>query len=63
MGGWFNREINSLADLNGLKMRIPGLGGEVMQLAGALPVNLPGSEIFTALQTGAIDSDRMGGAL
>ena len=36
MGGWFNREINSLADLNGLKMRIPGLGGEVMQRAGAL---------------------------
>ena len=56
MGGWFNREINSLADLNGLKMRIPGLGGEVMKRAGALPVNLPGSEIFTALQTGAIDA-------
>ena len=56
MGGWFNREINSPADLNGLKMRIPGLGGEVMQRAGALPVNLPGSEIFTALQTGAIDA-------
>ena len=56
MGGWFNREINSLADLNGLKMRIPGLGGEVMKRAGALPVNLPGPEIFTALQTGAIDA-------
>ena len=56
MGGWFKREINSLADLNGLKMRIPGLGGDVMQRAGALPVNLPGSELFTALQTGAIDA-------
>ena len=56
MGGWFNREINSVDDLNGLKIRIPGLGGEVMQRAGALPVNLPGSEIFTALQTGAIDA-------
>jgi TRAP-type mannitol/chloroaromatic compound transport system substrate-binding protein len=56
MGGWFNREINALSDLNGLKMRIPGLGGEVMQRAGALPVNLPASEIFTALQTGAIDA-------
>ena len=56
MGGWFNREINSPADLNGLKMRIPGLGGEVMQRAGALPVNLPGSELFTALQTGTLDA-------
>jgi TRAP-type mannitol/chloroaromatic compound transport system substrate-binding protein len=56
MGGWFNREINSANDLVGLKMRIPGLGGEVMQRAGALPVNLPGSEIYTALQTGAIDA-------
>jgi TRAP-type mannitol/chloroaromatic compound transport system substrate-binding protein len=56
MGGWFNREIRSVEDLMGLKMRIPGLGGEVMQRAGVLPVNLPGSEIFTALQTGAIDA-------
>ncbi|HEY5623813.1 MAG TPA: TRAP transporter substrate-binding protein [Gammaproteobacteria bacterium] len=56
MGGWFNREINSVADLMGLKMRIAGLGGEVMQRAGALPVLTAGSEIFTALQTGAIDA-------
>jgi len=56
MGGWFNREIRSVDDLVGLKMRIPGLGGEVMQRAGVLPVNLPGSEIYTALQTGAIDA-------
>ena len=56
MGGWFNKEINSAADLKGLKMRIPGLAGEVLRRAGATPVTLPGSEIFTALQTGAIDA-------
>ena len=56
MGGWFNREINSVADLKGLKMRIPGLGGEVLRRAGGTPVTLPGSEIFTSLQTGAIDA-------
>jgi TRAP-type mannitol/chloroaromatic compound transport system substrate-binding protein len=56
MGGWFNKEINSLDDLQGLKMRIPGLGGEVLQRAGGTPVNLPGGEIFTALQTGSIDA-------
>lgn len=56
MGGWFNREINSINDLKGLKMRIPGLGGEVLKRAGGTPVTLPGSEIFTSLQTGAIDA-------
>ena len=56
MGGWFNREINSPDDLKGLKMRIPGLGGEVIRRAGATPVTMPGSEIFTSLQTGAIDA-------
>jgi len=56
MGGWFNREINSIDDLKGLKMRIPGLGGEVLRRAGGTPVTLPGSEIFTALQTGSIDA-------
>ncbi|ADZ93373.1 TRAP transporter substrate-binding protein [Marinomonas mediterranea] len=56
MGGWFNKEINSVADLKGLKMRIPGLGGEVLKKAGGVPVNLPGGEIFTSLQTGAIDA-------
>ena len=56
MGGWFNKEINSIADLKGLKMRIPGLGGEVFQRAGGTPVTLPGAEIFTSLQTGAIDA-------
>jgi len=56
MGGWFNKEINSIADLSGLKMRIPGLGGEVIRRAGGTPVTLPASEIFTSLQTGAIDA-------
>ena len=56
MGGWFNREINSVADLKDLKMRIPGMGGEVLRRAGGLPVTLPGGEIFTALQTGNIDA-------
>ncbi len=56
MGGWFNKEINSVEDLVGLKMRIPGLGGEVMQRAGVTQVTLPASEIFTSLQTGAIDA-------
>jgi TRAP-type mannitol/chloroaromatic compound transport system substrate-binding protein len=55
-GGWFNKRINTMADLRGLKMRIPGIGGEVLKLAGGTPVNLPGSEIFTALQTGSIDA-------
>jgi len=56
MGGWFNKEINSLADLQGLKIRVPGLGGEVYSRAGATTVNLPGSEIFPALQAGTIDA-------
>ena len=56
MGGWFNKEINSTADLKGLKMRIPGLGGEVLRRLGGTPVNLPGGEIFTSLQSGTIDA-------
>ncbi len=56
MGGWFNQEINSVADLQGLVMRIAGLGGEVLKRAGGTPQLTPGSEIFTALQTGTIDA-------
>lgn len=56
MAGWFNKEINSIEDLKGLKMRIPGLGGEVLKRVGGTPVNIPGGELFTALQTGAIDA-------
>jgi len=56
MAGWFRKEINSVDDLKGLKMRIPGLGGEVLKRAGGVPVSLPGGEIFTSLQSGAIDA-------
>ena len=56
MGGWFNKPINSLEDLKGLKMRIPGLGGEVLQRLGGTPVSLPGGEIFPSLKSGAIDA-------
>jgi len=54
--GWFKKEINSVNDLKGLKMRIPGLGAEVLKLAGAIPVTLTGGEIFSSLQSGAIDA-------
>lgn len=56
MGGWFNKEINSLDDFKGLKMRMPGLGGEVLRRVGASAVSLPGGEIFPALQSGTIDA-------
>jgi TRAP-type mannitol/chloroaromatic compound transport system substrate-binding protein len=56
MGGWFNKELNSIDDFKGLKMRIPGLGGEVFTRAGGTAVNMPGGEIFTSLQTGVIDA-------
>ncbi|NOX09311.1 MAG: TRAP transporter substrate-binding protein [Gammaproteobacteria bacterium] len=56
MGGWFNKQINNIDDLKGLKMRIPGLGGEVLRRAGGTPVSLPGGELFTALQSGTIDA-------
>jgi TRAP-type mannitol/chloroaromatic compound transport system substrate-binding protein len=56
MGGWFNKEINSPDDLKGLKMRIPGLGGDVMAELGASPVSLPGGQIYENLVSGAIDA-------
>ncbi len=56
MGGWFRHEIRSLADLNGLRMRIPGLGGQVMDRLGVNVQQLPGGEIFLALERGAIDA-------
>ncbi|HEX7022326.1 MAG TPA: TRAP transporter substrate-binding protein DctP [Trueperaceae bacterium] len=55
-GGWFNKEINTPADLQGLKMRFPGQGGQVMAKAGVNVQNLPGGEIFLALDTGVIDA-------
>jgi len=56
MGGWFRKEINSVDDLKGLKMRIPGLGGDVMAKLGASPVSLPGGQIYENLVSGAIDA-------
>lgn len=56
MGGWFRKEINTAADLQGLKMRIPGLGGQVMTKLGVTVQVIPGGEIFQALQTGAVDA-------
>ncbi len=56
MGGWFNKEIESADDLKGLKMRIPGQGGDVMAKLGASPVSLPGGQIYENLVSGAIDA-------
>ncbi len=56
MGGWFNKEIESIDDLNGLKMRIPGLGGKVLEKAGGAEVLVAGGEIYTSLERGVIDA-------
>ena len=56
MGGWFNKEVRSIEDLQGLRMRIPGLGGEVLRRVGGTPVNISGKELLVSLQTGAIDA-------
>jgi TRAP-type mannitol/chloroaromatic compound transport system substrate-binding protein len=56
MGGWFRKEMKSIADFKGLKMRIPGLGGKVIAKAGGTVVLLPGGEIFTSLERGVIDA-------
>lgn len=56
MGGWFNKEINSSDDIQGLTMRIPGLGGQVMSRAGANVQVIPAGEIYLALERGAIDA-------
>ena len=56
MGGWFKQEINELADFRGLRMRIPGLGGNVIRELGGAAVALSGGEIYQSLQSGAIDA-------
>jgi len=56
MGGWFKKEINSLEDLKGLKMRIPGLGGEVFAKLGVKPTLLPAGEIYVALERNVLDA-------
>ena len=61
--GWFKKEINSMEDFKGLKMRIPGLGGELLKRVGGSAVLLPAGEIFSALQSGAIDAAEFIGPL
>jgi len=56
MGGWFRKEIKSLADMKGLKMRIGGFGGKVLERIGGVPQNIPGGEIYQALEKGTIDA-------
>lgn len=56
MAGWFNRELNQASDLRGVKMRIPGIAGEVFQLTGGTAVNIPGGELYTSMQTSVIDA-------
>jgi TRAP-type mannitol/chloroaromatic compound transport system substrate-binding protein len=56
MGGWFRNEIKSLANVKGLKMRIPGIGGEIMARLGAVPQTLAGADIYPALERGTIDA-------
>ncbi len=56
MGGWFRKPIESLDDFKGLKMRLPGIGGEVLRQLGVTVVNTPGGELFQALNDGTIDA-------
>ncbi|WP_296402361.1 TRAP transporter substrate-binding protein DctP [Psychrobacter sp.] len=56
MGGWFKKEINTVDDFKGLKMRIPGFAGEVIAETGAVPTTIPGGELYTALDRGTIDA-------
>ncbi|MEM7465822.1 MAG: TRAP transporter substrate-binding protein [Pseudomonadota bacterium] len=63
MGGWFNKQIKSVADLDGLKMRIPGLGGKALANAGGNPILLSGGEVYTALERGNIDATEWVGPL
>ncbi len=56
MAGWFNRELKTAADLQGLKMRIPGLAGEVFNASGGTAVRIAGGEVYTSMQTGVIDA-------
>jgi TRAP-type mannitol/chloroaromatic compound transport system substrate-binding protein len=61
MGGWFRREVSSLSDLRGLKMRIPGLGGQVMDAMGVNVQVLAAGEIYTSLERGALDATEWAG--
>ncbi len=61
MGGWFNKEMTSIESFKGLRMRIAGLGGEVLRRVGAIPVLLPGGEIVPAMKSGALDAAEWSG--
>ena len=61
MGGWYRNEIAGLDDLKGLKIRMPGLGGEIFRRLGATPVSIPPGEILPALQSGVIDATEFAG--
>jgi TRAP-type mannitol/chloroaromatic compound transport system substrate-binding protein len=56
MGGWFRKEIKSLKDIKGMKMRIGGFGGKVLERIGGVPQNIPGGDIYPALEKGTIDA-------
>jgi TRAP-type mannitol/chloroaromatic compound transport system substrate-binding protein len=56
MGGWFRREIKSLADFRGTKFRVGGFGGRIVERIGGVPQNIPGGEIYQALEMGTIDA-------
>ncbi len=61
MGGWFKKPLNELSDFNGLKMRIPGLGGEVINRLGGIAVNISGGDVVNALKLGTIDAAEWAG--
>jgi TRAP-type mannitol/chloroaromatic compound transport system substrate-binding protein len=56
MGGWYNKEVNSISDIKGLKIRMPGLGGKVISKAGATSILSPAGELYTNLERGVIDA-------
>jgi TRAP-type mannitol/chloroaromatic compound transport system substrate-binding protein len=56
MGGWYRKEIKGMADIKGMKMRIGGFGGKVLERIGGVPLNLPGGEIYSALEKGTVDA-------
>ena len=63
MGGWFKKKIETIADLKGLRMRIPGLGGKVLARAGGNPILMSAGEVYTALERGTIDATEWVGPL
>ncbi len=61
MGGWFKKPVTAISDFRGLKMRIPGLGGEVLNRLGGIAVNIPGGEVVNSLKLGVIDAAEWAG--